>query len=286
MPAIVTGFTPAMIPVLSMGASGTTGSILASLQFPVTNISDGTHIIFAPTANTPISAQGFKPIIALTQALPFWPVMDDALQSLGQLDPALAQIFSKTIPNPSMTTRGSMGAAALLFIAAIRAGDLHVWMGDKRLEALQRGGKGDLLSRLSSDTNSATQRTSDGAGGEWRSYPMPLLWQNEIAKVMLHIHHDASTQEKTDQNGATRFILDLSLTHMGDVQIDCLLRGGRLDLIVRTEKQISYPMQQAMKTAYAGALEDTRIYGDITFQSDIKTWVQVIRSEESLGVSA
>lgn len=241
----------------------------------------------ATAAQSPAPAAASLPpawrvVMPLMQPSPLWPVLDEIFQTFYQATPQAAQILGRIIPSPG--NAATFGPAAMLFVASTRAGDLQTWIGDKKLEMLQKLGKGSLLSRLSAETSSLTQK-SDGPGTEWRSYPVPLLWQNEISKVMLHTRQESGGQDQDNNEGGTRFLLDLSLPRMGDVQIDGYLAGKRLDLIIRTQAAISLPMQEAMKTAYADALNGTEIFGEITFQGTLKNWVYVLKGEEKIGVS-
>ncbi len=179
-----------------------------------------------------------------------------------------------------------MGASAMLFIASVRSGDISGWLGDRKIDALTKSGKDTLIKRLMQDAGNTVRANAETSSPEWRSYPMPMVWQNEISKVMLHIKHDKDADNKKDNEGSTRFIMDLSLTRMGDVQLDGLLRGKRLDLLVRTQMPISLSMQEAMKKAYADALTGTDIFGELGFQGDIKGWMNVLKREDKMVSSA
>ena len=207
--------------------------------------------------------------------------MDDVFQSFYQATPQAAQILGRIIPSPA--NGSSFGPAVLLFAAAIRSGDFMGWIGDKKMDMLHKLGKESLLSRLAGETSSLAAN-ADTPATEWKSLPIPLLWQNEISKVMLHVREEPPEQNQESKDGAARFVLDLSLTRMGDVQLDGLVRGKQIDLIVRTQAPVSGSMQDAMRVAYANALDGTDVFGEIGFQSDIKAW-RVIKNESALAVS-
>jgi hypothetical protein len=273
--ATVMGFTPQNFPIVAMEKPDGTFSQNLVLQSPAQNISVGSRIIFSVLPN--VQTQTVPPA-PLMQPYPLWPALDDIYQTLLQAAPELAQAMARTVPSPA--SPGQMGAAALLFVAAARSGNLDGWLGESKMEALQKIGKGGFLSRLNQDAGNILRANADAPSGEWRSYPLPLLWQNEIARVMLHIKHDPPQSGKEEQEGSTRFVMDLDLTRMGEVQLDGLLRGKRLDLIVRTQLPVSLSMQDALRKAYADALQDTDIYGDIAFQGDFKGWMQVLKKQD------
>lgn len=282
--AIVTGFTPQNLPIVTIQWPNGSLSQNFTLQFAAGNLQTGSQITLIP--QIPAAGATLPPLPTLRnplQAATPWPVLDDMYQTLMQVSPQSAQGMVRILPSPS--NGSNMGAAALLFIASIRAGDLGNWLGEKRIGALGKAIKGDFLSHLTGDTAAATRATPD-TSADWRTYPLPLLWQNEISKVMFHLKHDGGDVEQEDKEGSTRFVMDLSLTRMGDVQLDGMLRDKRLDLIVRTQIPISGSMQLAMKNAYTDALEGTEMHGDLVFQGDMKQWMHVVKRDDHLAFNA
>ena len=204
--------------------------------------------------------------------------MDELFQSFYQATPQAAQILARTIPSPA--NAANFGPATLLFAAALKTGDFQNWIGERKLQMVQKLGKGDIVSRLSAETATIA---GDNAlpSTEWKSFPVPLLWQNEIAKVMFHVRREPDENDAGGETG-TRFVMDLSLNRMGEVQLDGLVRGQRLDLVVRTERPVSESMQDAMRTAYANALDGSGIYGEIGFQGDMSEQLRILSANESL----
>lgn len=235
------------------------------------------------TMSLPPSASQLPPawrtLLPLMQPASVWPAMDELFQTFYQATPQAAQVLGRTIPSPS--NGANFGPAVLLFAAALKSGDLQGWMGDKKLQMIQKLGKDSILSRLSGETSSLAAN-NDAAATDWKSFPIPMLWQNEISKVMFHVRKEPSENEQEQGDAGTRFVMDLSLTRMGDVQLDGLVRGKRLDVIVRTQLPISSMMQEAMATAYATALDGTDIYGEIGFQSDRTNWENILQRQDSL----
>ncbi len=288
---IVTGFTAQKMPMITIQWPGGGLSQNFAMQFPAANLEVGSRILFEPQTQAPAQpgtgtpiARPILPMPPLMEASSLWPAADDLFQALLQNSPAAAQALGKIIPTPSNPAQ--MGAAALLFVASVRSGDIANWLGEKKLEAIAKLGKTGFVSRLAQDAGAIATANADAPSSDWRSYPIPMLWQNEIAKVMLHVKHENEHAGSEEKGGTTRFVFDLSLNRMGEVQLDGFLQGKRLDLIVRTQLPISYPMQEAMKTAYATALEGTDIFGELGFQGDMKNWMQVVSREDKLGLSA
>lgn len=213
-----------------------------------------------------------------------WPALDEMVTTLSNLSPAAAASLIRTIPTPGNAAQ--MGPAALLFMAAIKAGDLSAWVGERRIDALMRAGKTALITRMAQDVTTLSRIANEPVSGDWRGMMIPLNWQGEVHKVMLYTRRDGSEQNGTEHSGGgqTRFIFDLSLSRMGDVQIDGLARGDRLDMVVRSQHPFSSPMQASMRAAYARSLTDTSLHGELTFQGDPRGWGNVVKRTETVGV--
>ena len=207
-----------------------------------------------------------------------WPAMEELQQSLqaAQGSAVTARILGQAALNPAAPSR--LPFVAMLFIAAMRAGDVSGWLGERATEQLRRAGKGDLLNRISRDFSGIRQASADALPHEWRSLAMPLYYDSHLHKLFLHYKQDRDQQDDSGKIKGTRFIFDLTLGRMGDIQIDGLHRplenGGRVDLVVRTLTPLSDGMKQTMRQNYAAALKQTSLTGEISFQSGAGKFVK------------
>ena len=66
---------------------------------------------------------------------------------------------------------------------------------------------------------------------------------------------------------SSRFIIDISLSRIGRLQLDGFLRKKRnqLDLIVRTQQALPREMHAEISKIYRSFLETSKISGQITF---------------------
>jgi hypothetical protein len=163
----------------------------------------------------------------------------------------------------------------LFFIAAVRGGDLTQWLGNNAVDALRRGGKTGLLNRLGQESSALNRLAGDPVANDWRAMSLPMMFDNQMHKIALYYKNDSESQQKDQQGKQTRFIFDLSLDALGKVQLDGLFRAKRFDLIVRTLTPFSLPMQQDMRRIYSGALGETSITGDLSFQNKPEQWVTI-----------
>jgi hypothetical protein len=289
IPAVVTGLTPQKLPVISVFNPATNTEMFFIMHVPAGTVLPGTEITLLPQqplqSMTPVTAQvTFAPIPSYFLAPEPWPMMDEIYQTLAHIMPRAAQAMSNITPSPQNPAQ--LGPAALFFLAAVRAGDLTQWLGNNAVDALRRGGKSGLLSRLGQESSALNRLASDTVSGEWRAMSMPMMFENQMHKIALYYKNDSESQQKDNQGKQTRFIFDLSLDALGKVQLDGLFRAKRLDLIVRTLTPFSLPMQQDMRRIYSGALGETSITGDLSFQNKPEQWVTITPENKStLGIS-
>ncbi|MEZ5902160.1 MAG: hypothetical protein R3D88_02480 [Alphaproteobacteria bacterium] len=283
--AQVTGFTHQGLPLVTARFPNTPLPQSFILQQNVNNLQLGSQIQFIPKS-VPVTIQTPHPLNTTSLLQGFqWPALDELYNGLLQIIPQAAASLARTLPNAG--NPGQIGPAAMMFIAAVRSGDITAWLGDKKLDLLQRAVKTDLINRLSQNiANTARGPAPDPATtSDWRAVPLPMFWEGEIHKITLYTRHENGENKRDHQEkGKTRFIFDLSLSRMGNIQIDGLLRDKRLDLVVRAHNAFSVAMQQTMRQAYSAALDQTDLTGELNFQGGTKNWVHVLEEKSQLGV--
>lgn len=297
------GFAPGLIPVISFpdfaasdlnlytlqaGDDQTTKSLAAKLP-------QGTELKISMLSNTQNTAGGAAtqitlsglPVIPLggdfSQFTGSWPLMDDISQSVQQsVSTAAAQALHAASPSPAQPAQ--FGAAALFFMAAVRGGDLQSWIGDKALEGLKSAGKGGLLAQLGREAGNLMQMAREAPGGqEWRAAQLPLYYEGQIDKIALHYREEYDNSDNDEISGSkfTRFLFDLSLDRLGPVQLDGVHRQNRLDIILRTEQSFSAAARQAMRQIYTGALEQSNMSGELSFQYHPDQWVHIYANQNA-----
>lgn len=289
IPAVVTGLTPQKLPVISLFNPATNTEMFFIMHVPAGTILPGTEITLLPQqplqSMTPVTAQvTMAPMPSWFLTPEPWPMMDEIYQTLAQMMPRAAQVISNMTPSPQNPAQ--LGPAVLFFIAAVRGGDLTQWLGNNAVDALRRGGKAGLLNRLGQESSALNRLAGDPVSNDWRAMSLPMLFDNQMHKIALYYKNDSESQQQDQQGKQTRFIFDLSLDALGKVQLDGLFRAKRLDLIVRTLTPFSLPMQQDMRRIYSGALGETSITGDLSFQNKPEQWVTITpETKSTLGIS-
>lgn len=212
-----------------------------------------------------------------TWPAPVWPAMEELVQNLSGLSPAVAQSLVRVLPSPAQPNL--VGPAILFFIAALKAGDMAGWVGEKAIDTLRRGGKSDALTRLGRDfgalSEGAARQTDDG---QWKSLSIPFLWENRIHRAAFHHRsggEDGAQGEGKAGGKSARFVFDLSFNRMGAVQLDGLYRDKRLDVALRTLAPLSQTMRQSLRARFADGVAQAGIAGEIHFQSDPSSFLKI-----------
>lgn len=319
--AQVLGFTPQSLPVLSAALTPGQSAQTMVLQFPVNNLAVGDLVQLSPTSqlmpqatatktmtttlmshlapshqtgNAPNAAQPQGTLTAPQAHTPVftgfagdWPVLEDALDSLLQALPAdQANNLRQLIPQP-MAGGQRLDAPAMLFIAALRNGDITNWLGERGTQQLQSLGKSETLSQLLRDMASMGARLNDPApiptaGGDWRSVSLPMLFGADLQRMQLFVQDHGADKDQTDTDGMKkdwiRFVMNADLSNIGALQLDGIHSETRnsLDLLIRSNNEIGPDMRKTMRQRYAGLMGGMDMAGALDFKTepDYESWMQ------------
>ncbi len=293
---VVTGITQAQLPLVTVVFPQISSEQIFTLQFPSENATIGTQIQVTPLTTegslTSVNqAAQNVPLTAVLQPALQWPALEEVLQTLTRSAPQVAQSILNITPSPASPQQ--LSPAILFFVAAVRGGDLSQWLGDKAQDILKAQRSGKAVSRLGNESQLMGNVARETFSGDWRGLNIPMLWQGDLQKVALYYKHEREQQDD-DQSRikSTRFVFDLTLENMGQVQLDGLFRphseaGTRLDLVVRTEDVFSKATQAEMRKLYALALRDSQVTGELSFQNQPDAWVTIqAKNHEGLSVQS
>ncbi|MDD9901818.1 MAG: hypothetical protein OXT65_12650 [Alphaproteobacteria bacterium] len=216
-----------------------------------------------PAAETDVKS--FHPLLS-----PSWPALEETLITLATAAPDAAQHLRQTLP--TLTPRFT--PMALLFLSVMHMGDIENWLGAQTLEAT---GKKSLIERLAGDFTKITEQARETLPGGWRSISMPLLHDEQISQIHFFIRQQGNEEgggEKKDADG-TRFILNFSLSRMGDMQLDGYLRKNAFDLVLRTEHSLPPSAQRDMAERFQQGVEQAGKTGSLRFAAKKDGWVKI-----------
>ena len=199
-----------------------------------------------------------------------WPILSDALTrepvpesvATGPAGPS-APTASPSLPQPGRRLTSSL----LFFLSALRAGDLAGWLEAAALAGRDPAKLGALRGRLGQEAGQAA-RQADQVLGDWRLIPIPLLHEGRIEPLHLLIRqHRRGGGADDEEADATRFLLEVELSVLGELQLDGLTRGRRFDLILRSRRLLSAAIRHDVTEIFenANAVAGTR--GQIAFHA-------------------
>jgi len=281
--ATVESITPAGFPILKLpdghivlqqALDVNTGTQLA---ISITPMSAADILALAPNL-TGVTAVGGAALAFDPFSTRSWPALQEALQVLMVPAAAGAQTaLHNTIPSPA---NNRMAPTTLFFLAALRMGNIESWLGENILQALRQSGRKDLVERLGGDFSRLSTQSKTALAGDWRVISLPLLHDEQLSQIQFYVRH----QEEREDNGAedenapkkmTRFILNLTLSRMGDLQLDGLMHKKRLDLVLRSGDKLPADIRQEIAKRFTAGIEEVSLQGSITFQTRKESWTVI-----------
>ncbi|HYD99920.1 MAG TPA: hypothetical protein VEH84_11100, partial [Alphaproteobacteria bacterium] len=233
-PGLLPGFvaaTPGGLPQVS--------TPLGSLVLPgAPPLPAGTQLVFAPADPALATAAGAAPPKAQPPFDPAtardWPALSTALDTLAALPPdegGPAGGLATALPQPGPR----LAATLALAMTAVRSGDLKALIGERPLLALERGGKRELLKRLSEDFAKLHAQAKAPPEEEWRSVTIPVA-QEGGAVTPVHLFVRTPQPDRGGEDGpegagrpaGTRFVVEVAFSALGEVQLDGFAQTGRL----------------------------------------------------------
>lgn len=289
---------PSMTQNLPAGAQLATVESVTPNGFPILALPEG-HIVLQQPLDVPVGTQmavmltpmGLSDMLALSPllttaggaALPFdpaqsrtWPALQETLQVLIDQSGNAAQLLKNTLPTPAAAR---MTPTALFFLAALRIGSIESWLGDNILQALAKAGRKDLIERLGGDFKTLSRQAQSTLAGDWRIISLPMLHDEQISQIQFYVRQqqdeEQGSADEAENKKITRFILNLTLSRMGDMQMDGLIRQKRLDLILRSGDALPFDIRQEIMQRFAAGVEQVGLQGSVSFQTRAEKWAHI-----------
>jgi len=246
--------------------------LLMALHYPAVNLPQGTQITLAPLPTQNQSSVSIDMSHSRLQPL------QNITSELSSVIPAaqLSQMLN-VIPQPTQPQTQQFPAAALLFLAAAKGGDLSAWLGPRAMKTLDQSAIGkQALKALSDGIQSKSARSASGgdlpvaqSGGDWRGVSIPLLFEGLLSEATLWTRYDdlpENAQEKETQT--TRFLVDVTLSRMGDVQVDGKITPHKkqFDIALITEQPLAQPMQNHITQIWHKTISGLGMDGQILYK--------------------
>ncbi|MDF1791349.1 MAG: hypothetical protein P1U88_05525 [Thalassobaculaceae bacterium] len=194
-----------------------------------------------------------------------WPALEGAMRALQEaLGPQAAAQITQAMVRPSP----QMSAAMLFFMNAVKGGDMRSWFGSDASRALERAGRGGLLSTLAEDFQTL-QRAAEPAENGWRAFLIPVLGAEKrpIRVLTRGRRQGGRSKDGGGDPDGTSFLVDLDLSQLGPFRLDGLVRGDLVDLWIRTTKPLPALIRHDIKALFDGTLDRTGIQGRLSFKA-------------------
>ena len=232
----------------------------------------------APSASLPPIPLVLTPLSAGGPAT--WPALAQTLEHLEASDPLGAAALRAIIPQLAQGLAGSLAKYATPggpLILPTSGGGAHASSAASSINSasINSAALRGALTQATVDL-ATTARASGGSvfAGGWHAYPVPLATDQGLSLLQIFVQTGAPSPDDDDPTvdgkgrANTRFIVEVSPSELGPVQLDGLLRqdrghAGRLDLVLRTGFAIDPDDALAMEAAYHGALGATGMAGTL-----------------------
>ncbi|MEQ8664805.1 MAG: hypothetical protein RIC16_03690 [Rhodospirillales bacterium] len=199
-----------------------------------------------------------------------WPALEELSALLNERAPGLGDRVAHLI-TPQADAK--LGSTLLFLLSALKAGDLKSWLGETGMRELSRL-RPDAMRRLGDDVR-LLAGTADEADsrpvrtGDWRAFPLPLFGEG-MEQSRLLVRRDPSEEEtEVRKSSETRFVVDLTLTSIGRLQLDGLIDTGdrRFDMLVRTTAALPARFRGDILQIFASANETIGMSGGLAFRA-------------------
>jgi hypothetical protein len=199
---------------------------------------------------------------ALKSSVPLareWPNLKEAIRTLTESDPALAKrVLDEGLPRPGPR----LATQVLSFLATDRT-DARAMLGENVAGALERAGRGDVVQRLDADLREMQRQNA--ASTDWRVAYVPVWDGRELAQMRLFSRREG--EKGKGGRDSKRFVVELDFSEFGEVQIDGLMRKPRLELMLRTHRQLPADMRDEIEVVFLDGCTLAGLAGRIYFQA-------------------
>jgi hypothetical protein len=199
-------------------------------------------------------------------------VLSDIEQLLAAARPdgglSLARIL------PGLAQEDGQTAAVALLGAALKFRDFKRLLGDQRRLALEHDAGPAPMLRAGAEFGEIARAATEPAPQGWRPLVMPFFDGRQIVPVMIFVRpqeehatdpDEAEAHPHKGRRGA-RFMVDLSLSELGLVQVDGFMQDKRIDTILRSRRALDPDLRQEVEARYLAVLETTDFAGSLLFQ--------------------
>lgn len=246
------------------------GFVALKPDVPAPTLAQGTPVSIAlPPALVP----ALLPALPASPAATLAGTLHQMLTVLQEKLPSAANELASRLP----ATGPDFLSGSMAFFSALMKGTARKFLGDNVINALHDAGKGDLTEFFTSQAahvvRSFSQVPAEGntAPTGWQSLVMPFLHDGALQEARLYVKREPPRKNQPNRRHVsdTRFIVEITFSHIGDLQLDGLVlpkeKGTLFDLIVRTRQPFGAGEKTEIMQIYNNAAQLTGFKGNIVF---------------------
>ena len=174
---------------------------------------------------------------------------------------------------PANTPAPSISTALLTFLSALRKNDFDNWLGADNIRLLQSQGHDDLLKKAQAEFSQLGRQLTQSQPGHWQPLFFPVAVDGNIQQLRLFIKRDRkqSNTQDTKKQEDTRFVIEVDLTQLGELQMDGFVRTQdkelQFDMVIRSLSGLPRDVQEDIAQIYNNMGAITGYKGSLTFQN-------------------
>jgi hypothetical protein len=174
----------------------------------------------------------------------------------------------------TLLTPKSLPAGMLFFMNALGAGSFRDWLGKNNAQWLEENGHSMLLQKAGAEFMSISRQFQEVTPQQWQTLFFPVAVEGQVQQARLFVKRDrkeGNKQQNEKSNDDTRFILEVDMSQLGEMQMDGFVRKGdqqtHFDLVIRSKTPLPAEVQKELAQIYTDTGELTGYAGSLQFQS-------------------
>ncbi len=231
----------------------------------------------SPSSDTPL------PLGLLAKSLSKWPALQKTKKLISQeqqnttIAPNIVQQISNALTGRTAGGGARLTNSLLFMMAALKQGDASSWLGPKVVQYLEQSGQKPLLNILKQDIKRFANLINHAARGEWQPVILPLAADDNSPLLALLIRSEQHDQNDTSQDSGgddddkekqespTRFILEVHLSQIGNIQLDGLIKEKSFNLKFKSLEPLDEGLKNTIRGIFSTALDTSGYTGGVTF---------------------
>lgn len=208
--------------------------------------------------------------------------------SLHQLLDAIKELDAKTLqPTPinipgvitspnvqSAFTPKDAATGLFLFMTLLKGSNVKEWLGNDKVDKLRNNGYSKLVNTVESELRTIGAQFTESKPGQWQPLFFPMLVDGELEQLRLFVKKDKQDENSNsgqDSEEDTRFIIELDLSKLGEIQMDGFIKKQpenlQFDLMIRSHINLDDVTRQTLRSLFNKNAEISGFNGSLNFQT-------------------